>query len=275
MSSSPLSPEISLDVQEPVAASARVSSFKPVGAVVAGLAVLRYLAASPAPMPLSRITRDVGLNPSTCLNILRTLTQENYVSLDPHSKLYAMGLGALELVSGVLAHGGDLSSVRMLMDGISREESATVTLWRRISDHRMMLILEALPAGNVSIKMNIGQRLPLLIGAAGRLMAAFTRLSEAELRQQFRTLRLEQPMTFKEFQADVEQTIARGYAVDESHFFVGTSSVAVPVLNSENEATFALTATVFAARFTPEWAASMAQRLAKPAELLARAQPYL
>lgn len=275
MSSSQSLGHIVAEPQEAAGARVRGSSFKPVGAVVAGLAVLRYLAASPTPIPLSRITRDVGLNPSTCLNILRTLAQENYVSFDPNSKLYAMGLGALELVSGVLAHGGDLSSVRMLMDDISREEGATVTLWRRISNQRIMLMLESLPAGNVSIKMNIGQRLPLLIGAAGRLMAGFTSMSEAELKQEFRTMRLEQPMSFKEFQAEVSEAVERGFATDESHFFMGTSSVAVPVLNTEGEATFALTATVFAGRFTPKWAAHMAERLKKPAELLATAQPYL
>lgn len=274
MSSNPLT-QPGNDPAHDAPAPTRGSNFKPVGAVVAGLAVLRYLAASPTPTPLSRITRDVGLNPSTCLNILRTLTQENYVSFDPNSKLYAMGLGALELVSGVLAHGGDLSSVRMLMDDISREEGATVTLWRRISDRRIMLMLESLPAGNVSIKMNIGQRLPLLIGAAGRLMAGYTKMSDAELRQQFKSLRLDHPMTFKEFQSEVSEAVERGYAIDESHFFAGTSSVAVPVLNSNDEATFALTATVFAGRFSDSWAAHMAQRLTRPAELLATAQPYL
>jgi DNA-binding IclR family transcriptional regulator len=248
---------------------------KPVGAVIASLTVLRHLAHAPAPLPLSRIARDLSLNTSTCLNILRTLAQENYVSVDPHAKLYSIGLGVLELASGALSRGGDLSGVRNVLDGISQREGATITLWRRLSIDRMLLVLESLPASDVGIKMNIGQRLPLMIGAAGRIMAAHAHLPEDEMRRQFDALRMDEPISHTEFFMQVREAAERGWAFDDGNYSLGTSSVAVPVLDRSGTAVFALSATVFSARFSLEWAGRMAGHLAKPAALLASAQPYL
>jgi DNA-binding IclR family transcriptional regulator len=248
---------------------------KPVGAVLAGLTVLRHLAQAPAPLPLSRIARDLSLNPSTCLNILRTLAQENYVSIDPHAKLYSIGLGVLELASGALSRGGDLSGVRSLLDSISQAEGATITLWRRLSADRMLLVLESLPTANVGIKMTIGQRLPLMIGAAGRIMTGHAKLPEADMRRQFDQLRMDGPIGYAEFMAQAREAAARGWAIDDGNYSLGTASVAVPVLDRGGTAIFALSATVFSARFSLEWAERLAGLLAKPAALLASVQPYL
>jgi DNA-binding IclR family transcriptional regulator len=251
------------------------TSAKPVGAVLAGLTVLRHLARAPAPLPLSRIARDLSLNPSTCLNILRTLAQENYVTVDPHAKLYSIGLGVLELASGALSRGGDLSGVRGVMDAISQAEGATITLWRRLSTDRMLLVLESLPTAHIGIKMTIGQRLPLMIGAAGRIMTAHAGLPEDEMRRQFDTLRMDEPITFDAFRAQARKAAARGWAIDDGNYSLGTSSVAVPVLDRGGTAIFALSATVFSARFSLAWAERLAGLLARPAALLASAQPYL
>lgn len=249
-------------------------SYKPVGAILSGLSVLRFLANAPTPMPLSRITRELSLNPSTCLNILRTLVDEDYVIFDPQSKLYSMGLGVLELVSGAMAQGRDMRSIRAVTDHIASAETVTVTLWRRVQRDRMMLVLESLPADNMSIKMNIGQRLPLLVGAAGRLMAAYSDLSEAELAQQFKQVRLERGQPFREFMVEAREARERGWAIDEGHYTVGAASVAVPVLNEKDQAVFAFTATMFQAHFSMERAEMLAHELQRPAQLLASALPY-
>lgn len=249
-------------------------SYKPVGAILAGLAVLRYMASASSPLPLSRITRDLGLNPSTCLNILRTLTNENYLIFDPQSKLYSMGLGVLELVGGALAHGGDMRAVRAATDLIANTEGVTVTLWRRIQRDRMILVLESLPMG-MSIKMNVGQRLPLLIGAAGRLMAAFSMLSREELGEQYRSIRLGDQQPFRDFMEEVDTARERGWATDDGHYTVGASSVAVPVLNEREEAIYAFTATMFSAQFSEDRARQLAEELARPAALLTSALPYM
>jgi DNA-binding IclR family transcriptional regulator len=250
-------------------------SYKPVGAIVAGLSVLRYLASTHSPVPLSRITKDLRLNPSTCLNILRTLIAEDYVVFDSRSKLYAMGLGVLELLGGAVAEGSDLRAVRALTDSISSAQSVTVTLWRRVRRDRIMLVLESLPAGTLSLKMNVGQRLPLLVGAAGRLMAAFSDLTEAELSEQYDSVRLARPMSFASFMAEVAAARDGRMALDIGRYVTGAATIAVPVLDHREHAAFVFSATMFAEQFTPERGAALANELQRPAKLLAAAVPYI
>lgn len=250
-------------------------SYKPVGAVLAGLSILRYLATAPSPAPLSRITRDLKLNPSTCLNILRTLAAENYVLFDPRSKLYSLGLGVLELLGGAVAQGRDLRAIKAITDGISAAESVTITLWRRVSRDRIMLVLESLPAETITIRMNIGQRLPLLVGAAGRLMAAFSHLSEAELAEQYERVRMDRPMPFAKFMDEVRAAREARVAHDVGRYTMGTATIAVPVLDDNDQAAFAFSATMFAEQFSTRRIDDLAEQLRRPAALLAAAVPYL
>jgi len=250
-------------------------SYKPVGALISGIAVLRYVAAARAPLPLAQITRDLKLNPSTCLNILRTLTQEGYLIVDPHSRLYSMGLGVLDLVGGALAQGGDFRAIRAMTDAIAMNEHVTVTLWRRVKRDRKILVLESLPVGELSIKMAVGQRLPLLVGAAGYLWAAYTSLSHEELAEQFRDIRLERRPTFSEFIEEAGRVKERGWALDDGYYTSGATSISVPVLDEKNEPIFAFTATMFSQQFRPERAEALARELKRPADLLSTALCYL
>ncbi len=253
----------------------RMSSYKPVGALQAGIAVLRHLSAASGSQPLSRIARDVKLNPSTCLNILRTLVQEGYALFDPETKHYSIGVGVLELMSGALGHAGDMRDVRAAMEMISNIENVTITLWRRIRRDRKMLVMETLPPGNMSIKMKPGWRLPLLAGASGRVMAAYTRLSEEELSEQYQQVRMEKRPPFREFMQQAMTVRQTGYAVDNENYTIGATSVAVPVLDGQGEAALVLSATMFSAYFSPERAEILAQELRRPANLLTASMPYL
>jgi len=250
-------------------------SYKPVGAIVSGLAVLRHLAHAPGPMPLVQITRELGLNPSTCLNILRTLAEEKYIVFDRSSKQYAMGAGALELVGGAAAQRRELRSVTALTDQIAVVRSVTVTLWRRIQHDRMLLVLESLPDDNLSIGLNVGQRLPLLVGAAGKVMAAFSNLGTEELARQFSQLRLSRQQTFSQFMDDVQTSREQGFAVDDGLFTYGATSISVPVLDEANRAVFALSATTFTPTFSHDLAVKLRDELSKPAALLSSALPHL
>jgi DNA-binding IclR family transcriptional regulator len=127
----------------------------------------------------------------------------------------------------------------------------------------------------MSIKMELGQRLPLLVGAAGRLMAAYSNLPEDELSDQFKQIRLERRPAFRDFMADVRRSRERGWSIDDGQFAVGTASIAVPVLDDKGEAAFAFTATMFAAHFSMERAEVLATELQRPAALLGSALPYM
>ncbi|WP_448203804.1 IclR family transcriptional regulator [Azospirillum sp. sgz302134] len=248
---------------------------KSVGAVLNGIRILKFLSRAPAPVSLTHIVQELDMNTSTCFNILRTLAQEDYVRFDPVGKVYSIGLGVMELARGAATVASDVNVVRPIMERIAREHNVTVTLWRRISVDRMMLVLEALGAGNMRIKMSVGQRLPLLIGAAGRLMAAHAGLSRGALKAQFASIRWDHPLSFDAFLAEVEDAAGRGWALDNGNYALGTASVAVPILNEHGGPLMACTATMFINQYDPTRAERLAAELAEVSRALAPALPHL
>ena len=64
--------------------------------------VLRAIAAGGDGIGLSDVARATALPKATCLRILNDLIDEQLVVLDPDSKRYAVGFGALSLVGGLL-----------------------------------------------------------------------------------------------------------------------------------------------------------------------------
>ncbi|SMH38051.1 IclR family transcriptional regulator [Azospirillum agricola] len=270
----PKAPPVTAEGMEEDPADAEAAG-KPVGAVLNCVKILKLLSRAAAPVSLTHIVQELGMNTSTGFNILRTLVQEDYVRFDPQAKVYSIGLGVMELARGAATVAGDINLVRPLMERVARDHGVTVTLWRRIAADRMMLVLEAQGTGNMRIRMDVGQRLPLTIGAAGRAMVPHAGLPEAELRRQFAALRWDRPLSFEDFMVEVAETERRGWALDNGNYALGTASIAVPIVNAQGGPLMACTATMFLSRFDEARAAGIAEALGEVARALAPALPHL
>jgi len=229
----------------------KLPSGKVVGAVANSIMILRYLSNAREPAGVTRIAKETKLNASTCFNILKTLTVEDFVSFDPLTKTYAISFGVLDVAWGATALGNDINTIRPLMDKIARDNGVTLTLWQPIGGNRMVLILSALTQSAIRIQMAVGQRLPKLVGAAGRCFAAFSELSEKELERRFEAMRWNRPFSFSEFREQVRETAEQGWALDEGYFATGTVSISVPILDDSGIAVMAATATIFANQLEP------------------------
>ena len=80
---------------------------KPVGAVTSAVEILRCLGRHTEPRRLSEVVRELGLNPSTALNILRTLEHEGLVTLDRGARRYVLAQGLADLAAPLLEAVGD------------------------------------------------------------------------------------------------------------------------------------------------------------------------
>ncbi|MBN9562070.1 MAG: IclR family transcriptional regulator [Alphaproteobacteria bacterium] len=243
---------------------------KPVGAVINCILILRYLAGAGTSIRLTQVARDLGLNPSTCFNILQTLVAEKFVLFERTSKTYRIGYGVLDIARSAAITGGDVGVIRPAMQQIAQEHGVTVSLWRRVSEARMLLILLTPSPKQTRIQMSIGQRLPLLVGASGRAMAAFAGLDDSDLERHFREVRWNRPVSFDAFMQDIREARQRGWAVDNGDYASGTVSISAPIFDEGGIPVLACTATMFANQYT----ASAATRLAKDlCEITAAASP--
>jgi DNA-binding IclR family transcriptional regulator len=216
-----------------------------VGALARGIAVLRYLNSQDNAAGVNQIARDLNLNPSTCYNLLRTLVSEGLVAVDDQTKRYSPSLGVLALANGVLRKGGYPRLARSQLARISTEFSVTSMLWRLVSPSRVLLVELTEAPTPVRVHMTVGQRLPSLIGALGRCVAAHSGLPKKAVHAMFKDLRWQDPPTFQTYWAEVEMARRNGYSIDIGNFNRNFTTVAAPILESDGVARMAISAIAF------------------------------
>lgn len=243
---------------------------KEVGAVVAATRILRFLAMHRRPAGVTEVARSLALNPSTCFNILRTLTAEGLVDFDLATKAYSPGLGLAELAASTLDGVGAVRVVRSHLEALADRFGVTMTLWLRTGPDRVVLVDRAEGSAMVRIHMNIGQRLPMLIGALGRCMAAHAGLAEEELARRYALLRSDALPPFATFLRQVAQARRLGYAVDADNVVSGITTVSAAVRDGSGQPVMAISAVDLSARLDRAAARRLGEAIAAAAEDVGR-----
>jgi len=210
--------------------------------VANAIRILRYLSQTGAPERGADIARHLSINPSTCFNILRTLVAEDVIDFNPLSKMYSAGLGLAKLVDQLITQGQRIELAKPFMEELAAKFHVTVTLWRRMGTDRIVLVSSEASPTDLRIDMPTGQRLPLLMGASGRLFAGQLGLSESEARREFDTMRWSRPISFETYWREVGRARRRGWAVDDGYFANGVVSVAAPVRDPAGAIAFTVSA---------------------------------
>lgn len=223
------------------------------------------------PLGVSQIARDLGLNPSTCFNLLKTLVHERLVVFDDRTKTYSLGLGFVEMAKGSLEQASFARLARPHLDAIAAEFRVTMTLWHRAGRDRVVLVERADNDDAMRVHMSIGQRLPALIGALGRCIAAFDSMNETEIRARFKALRWQDPPEIETYLAEVKAARTHGYAIDMDRYVRGVITVSAPVLDEAARPIMALSAIGFSGQFTPVRLEALAQSVKGHAHALSDA----
>lgn len=210
--------------------------------VVNAIRILRYLTQTAAPERAADIARHLSINPSTCFNILRTLLAEDVVDFNPMSKMYSAGLGLAKLVDQLMTQGQRIQLAKPFMEELAARFHVTVTLWRRMGTDRIVLVSSETSPTDLRIDMPAGQRLPLMMGASGRIFAGQLRLDEDQARQAFEELRWSRPLSFETYWREVTRAKRRGWAVDDGYFANGVVSVASSVQDPGGAIAFTIAA---------------------------------
>jgi DNA-binding IclR family transcriptional regulator len=210
-----------------------------VGAVVNAVRILQFLGGTPEPRGVAAIARATGISPSTTFNILKTMTRLGFVALDHGDKTYRLGLALAELAAGFVGV-SQVALVHPEMERLAADYAMLIVLWRMTDDGHMVLVDRAYSEQAVRVDARIGSRLPALIGAVGRCVAAALELPEAELRQRFQGLRWQQAPTFDSYRADVSRACERGFARDNGQLYKGIQTVGAIVADFGGKPRFGL-----------------------------------
>jgi len=242
-----------------------------VPAVTRAIAILRLLARGSEPLALKTIAQELDMVTSTCLHILRVLVDEGLVKVDAGSKRYALGTGILTLARSVIESNSFPALVQPVLDRLSKEANVTA-IGVEIADQDHMVVL-ALSRSHAPFRLHVdvGSRFPALISATGRLVAAHTEMSDADIERRFKALRWDQPPDIEAWRKDVDTARRKGYSIDRGNYIDGVTVLAVPVINRHGRLTHALVAAALSTQLN----ASKAQTLAKELQNEARALSQL
>lgn len=221
------------------------SSLVTVKPVVNAVRILRFLSQAGAPARSVDIARKLDINPSTCFNILRTLVAEDMVEFNTMSKRYSAGFGLARLVEQFVTQGQRVQRAKPLLENFAADSKVTVTLWRRMGSDRSVIVSSATCPTDVSINMSEGQRVPIMMGASGRLYASQLDLDDEQSREMFEKIRWGDQLSYATFRRQVADAAERGWAIDDGHFSIGILAVAAPVYSPTETIDFTVSAVMF------------------------------
>lgn len=221
------------------------------------LDVLLCFAGEPGGLGVTQIAEKVGLYKSTVHRILAALEAKGFVRQDTTTGRYHLGLKALELASVYLTS-GDLPAVaygEMLL--LRDQAQETVSLYVRDGIERVRVQRAEGPL-TVRRVVGLGERLPLYLGASGKVLLAWAPAAERA-----RILDLILPPGFDRpgLEATLDLAHSQGWALSQEEREDGVASVAAPVLDRLGRSVAALAVSGPVQRFTPERVGALGQQL--------------
>jgi DNA-binding IclR family transcriptional regulator len=211
---------------------------------------------------LSRVARATGLKTSTTFRILRSLTEERLLRYDQVDRCYYVGPLAFELGLAASAEAETQMSWRDAVDRITRETRLTTYLMVR-SDKDVVCLLSA--QGSMALRavpVEIGQRLPLGVGAGS--LAILATLDDEEIRR-IVSARASRFDLFPDGRTKaqgilkrVELARQRGFSISSGTVVPGVVGVGVAVLPQEGLAQLSLSVSAVANSIAPREARKLA-----------------
>jgi DNA-binding IclR family transcriptional regulator len=194
---------------------------------------------------LARVSKATGLNRSTVFRILRSLTDERLLTFRQSDRTYHVGPLAFELGLAGGAHADLREEWRETVATIAARTGLTSYLMARSGDEAVCLLCVQGTAPLRAMPVDIGQRVPLGIGAGG--LALLAALDDDEVRRiaAGHAARIgvfpSRGLSVGEIEARVEQTRRRGFSISTGTVAAGVVGVGVLVPQMPGPTKMALT----------------------------------
>ena len=228
--------------------------------------ILALLAEAEAGLGVTEIARRVGLGKSTTHRLLSALARAEVVRPDPRTRLYQLGFRLLQWTAGWL----DRMDVRTRALPHLRQlrEKCQETVSLNLHDGLSRVAVERLEASQeVRFVAELGQPLPLHVGAGGKAILAFLPRPEADRALKAARLAPREERLVRRALAEVRRT---GSAVSFGERIAGSGAVSGPVFNHEGRVVGSVSILSVAARLSPDTVRSHAELVRQTAAAVSR-----
>jgi len=240
------------------------------------LEVLALLTDRPQGLTFQEVRDALGLPKSSAHALLQTMTARDFLTLDPRTRRYTVGLRTWQAGQAYLA-AVDLEHTSLpYLEAVRDVLDETVQL--AVLDGTDNVYIAKVDSGQALVLASrVGVRLPAYTTGLGK--ALLSGLDDAEVRRRFEGLDFAQytPRTV----ADVETLLTelatartRGYATDRGEYTTGVSCVAVPVRDHTQGVCAAMSVSVPEVRMTAERRRLARAELSRQADALSWALGY-
>ena len=206
------------------------SSYR-VEALARGLSVLSAFGQPTKTLSLTEIASASGLGKSTAFRLVYTLEETGYLAREPDSKLYRLGIKALELGLAALSNLELRRTARPILEELSQACDETVSL-SLLDGLEVVYIDRVRNRSIVGVVLELGSRIPAHCASMGKVMLADLREEElASLLDSSPLLpRTEKSVHEKStLQEELAMIREEGYALNDEELEVGLRAVAAPV----------------------------------------------
>lgn len=234
---------------------------KPVVAVQRAVQILSFLGAAQRPAGVNEVARALGIVPSTCQHILKTLAHDGLVSEDKIVKKYQLGPTLLRLAKDMVGSNDFVRNAQARLDRMAADHNVTtVGVWREGAD-RIIVVAKGQAPSDFSLHVNIGSRFPALTSAIGHCFAAAATGTADQLKEPFKELKWQNPPAFAAWLEQIAFARDNGYAVDAGHYIGGVTVVAAPVQEAFGTTARAIVGVGLSAQLKGEALAALARDL--------------
>ncbi len=219
-----------------------------------GLDILNALAESDAPMRLRQVTEALALSKPTAHRILATLVDYGIVRYNSAEATYQLGMRLFEMAHRVWED-FDLRGAAILEMARLNEMTGESIALALIDDETATYIDEVEGRHHLRERTRVGQRVPLLRTAIGKVLAAGlgqaarARLLAGAAQQASERGRFADAASVR---AHLDLVNARGYALELEEHIPGIVGVAAPILDHRGLTVAAIGLTAPATRLTRE-----------------------
>ncbi len=193
--------------------------------------ILDTLSNSPRGLGVTDLSKQLKIGKSTVLGITTALEELGVLVRDPVQKKYNVGYTLLELGRKANAKMEFKEIARRPMENLMAKVRETVFLGVLNGDH--VTIVDVVESPNeIKITSPPGTRLPLLVGATGRvLLAQLDREKAQQIVQKMGLKRYTSKSVVdpKQFLKEVGKAREKGYAIDREEYVLGVRAVAAPI----------------------------------------------
>lgn len=245
------------------------------GSLRRGLGLLSYLGQSQGPLGLTELAILSGLDKATVHRLARALVDCGYLTQDPATRAYSLGLRILDLGFATLARLDVRQLALPYMRALAEQfDRASVSLC--VLDGRDAVYIERISQRRTSVNVHVqvGSRIPAHCGSMGKAMLAALPVAESGALLRAQPLDAWTPRTLTSpsaLEAQLEDVRTSGYAVNDEETALGLRSLAASVRRFDGRPAAAVNVAVAVAEMSlPELVEAAAPAVVEAAARISR-----